>query len=65
MTPNLQNFISMLHNQLRNKLAFGKVPGYLPAARMPVLVSSYYVYPMDVLNLYEIQMFTYSNGVKN
>lgn len=41
MTPDLQNFILMLHNQLRNKLATGKVPGYLPAAKMPILVSKY------------------------
>lgn len=32
-----KKLILELHNQFRNKIAHGKVPGYAPAARMPVL----------------------------
>ncbi|KAJ6637145.1 Antigen 5 like allergen Cul n 1 [Pseudolycoriella hygida] len=38
MTKELKNFILKKHNKARNKIALGKVPGYLEADRMPEMV---------------------------
>lgn len=37
MTAAHKKIILNLHNQYRNKIASGRLPGYAPAARMPVL----------------------------
>jgi hypothetical protein len=37
MTPVHKKMILDLHNQFRQRLATGKVPGYAPASRMPAL----------------------------
>lgn len=38
MTSYQQKYILMLHNQWRNKIALGNIPGYKSAERMPVMV---------------------------
>lgn len=38
MTRDLKHFILKKHNKARNKIALGKVPGYLEADRMPEMV---------------------------
>lgn len=38
MTKQLKHFILKKHNKARNKIALGKVPGYMPADRMPEMV---------------------------
>ena len=37
MTPMHKKLILDLHNQFRDRIAHGKIPGYAPAARMPAL----------------------------
>lgn len=39
----MQAFILDKHNIARNKIALGKVPGYLPADRMPIMVWANYL----------------------
>lgn len=38
MTNGLKHFILNKHNKARNRIALGKVPGYLEADRMPEMV---------------------------
>jgi hypothetical protein len=38
MSTKRKNLLLMLHNRMRNKVALGKLKGYKPAKRMPVLV---------------------------